>query len=158
MVRLSVPTDKKVTAPTVAMSSSRPVFSLSDTLARLSKAEEPEAATEPANKGPPETAEEKRKRLRKEQRRKLRVTFKPDDSLVEIQLFTQDATEEVGREDNLLRDAGDAMEEGRMFKQHIEKEEADVDEDEEVQEREQTLGLFEEPPGQYMPISSHDQD
>ncbi|KAI9755278.1 MAG: 54S ribosomal protein L22, mitochondrial [Chaenotheca gracillima] len=116
-------------APTASMGSSRPAFSLSETLASLNKPKEPESKAENTSKDPPETAEEKQKRLRKEQRRKLRVTFKPDTSLVDVRYFTHDQAEEIGREDNLVRDAGDAMEEGRMFKQHMDVDAMDEDEE-----------------------------
>lgn len=108
----------------------RPVFSIIGTLDSLNKAEVEEAKTEEAKKLANETEEEKKKRLRKEERRKLRVTFKPDDSLEEVRYFTHAQEEDVGREDNLLRDAADAVEEGRMFKQHKELDVMDVDEDE----------------------------
>ncbi|KAI9849918.1 MAG: hypothetical protein M1837_000132 [Sclerophora amabilis] len=130
-------TEDKKGVPTAAMSSSRPTFSLSATLASLNKPKEVASSTETISKDPPETAEEKRKRLRKEQRRKLRVTFKPDHSLVDVRIFTHDQAEEIGREDNLVRDAGDAMEEGRMFKQH--KEMDMVDEDDDTPEKEEEI-------------------
>lgn len=76
----------------------------------------------------PETAEEKRKRLRKEERRKLRVTFKPDNQLVEVRLFHHDVDEELGHEANMIRDVSDVGGEGRMFKQH---KDMDVDDDDE---------------------------
>ena len=79
--------------------------------------------------------------MRKEQRRKLRVTFRPDDSLLQIRYFTHDLSEEAGRTDNLLRDAGDAMEEGRMFKQH--KEIDMMDEDDDPYEPEDILAPYE---------------
>ncbi|KAI9851248.1 MAG: hypothetical protein M1838_004167 [Thelocarpon superellum] len=135
--------EKKPSMPTATMSAPRPVFSLSDTLARLNKPDEPEVSAKPVNPGPPETEEEKRKRLRKEQRRKLRVTFKPADSLEQIRYFTHDQAEEVDRPDNLLRDAGDATSEGLMFKQH---KEIDLgDEDDEPVQREETLRPWYEP-------------
>lgn len=67
---------------------------------------------------PPETPEEKAKRLRKEERRKLRVSFKPDDSLVQIRTFVHDPDEEIGHNDSMMRDAGDSRGEGQMLKMH----------------------------------------
>lgn len=80
---------------------------------------------------PPETPEEKAKRLRKESRRHLRVTFRPDASLVAIRYFHHDPEEESGHDENFVRDAGDIGGEGRMFKQH--KEMMDDDDDDELE-------------------------
>jgi hypothetical protein len=69
--------------------------------------------------------------LRKESRRHLRVTFRPDASLVDVRYFHHDPEEELGHEENFVRDAGDIGGEGRMFKQHRDME---MDEDEEEAE------------------------
>ncbi|KAI9805679.1 MAG: hypothetical protein M1833_005172 [Piccolia ochrophora] len=122
----STRSEQKANVPTMAP---KPAFSIIQTIDEYKRPKEPEKVPEPTSKGPPETAEEREKRLRKEQRRKLRVHFKPDDALVEVKYFTHDQLEEVGRADNLLRDAGDAMEEGRMFKQHMEMDVMEDDED-----------------------------
>ncbi|KAI9782643.1 MAG: hypothetical protein M1816_001757 [Peltula sp. TS41687] len=107
----------------------RPAFSIFDALNSLNKVKADEAQIQEAKKLANETPEEKKRRLRREERRKLRVKFKPEDSLVEIRYFTHDQEEDVGREDNLLRDAADAVEEGRMFKQHKELDVMDDDDD-----------------------------
>ncbi|RMZ79616.1 hypothetical protein DV737_g3319, partial [Chaetothyriales sp. CBS 132003] len=66
-----------------------------------------------------ETPEQKAKRLRKEARRKLRVSWKSDSELVETKLFTHDPEEEIGHEDSMMRDAGDTMSEGEMLKRKM---------------------------------------
>lgn len=78
---------------------------------------------------PPETPEEKAKRLRKEERRKLRVSFKPDDSLVEVRTFVHDPEEEMGHDDSMMRDVGDSRGEGQMLKMHKDLDLMDDDED-----------------------------
>lgn len=116
--------DKKPVAPT-----SKPAFSFAQTMASLLKPKEQEVAPVKSEKQlPPETSEEKVKRLRKEARRHLRVAFKPDAALVQIKYFSHDPDEELGHDENFVRDAGDIGGEGRMFKQH---KELDVDDDEE---------------------------
>ena len=76
----------------------------------------------------PETPEEKQKRIRKEQRRKLRVSFK-DDDLVQIREFVHDPEEELGHEDSQVRDVGDSKGEGQMLKMHRDLDLMDEDED-----------------------------
>lgn len=105
-------------------------FSFASTMAALTKPKEPEAAPTKTEKDVPnETPEQKAKRLRKESRRHLRVTFRPDASLVAIKYFSHDPEEELGHEENFTRDAGDLGGEGHMFKQHKELEEDDDDDD-----------------------------
>ncbi|KAF2649666.1 hypothetical protein K491DRAFT_610296 [Lophiostoma macrostomum CBS 122681] len=119
------------------VSTAKPSFSFADTMAQLLKPTEDAAPTpKPEKQLPPETAEEKAKRLRKESRRHLRVTFRPDASLVSIRYFSHDPEEELGHEANFVRDAGDIGGEGRMFKQHRDMvEEEDDDEEMEVELR-----------------------
>lgn len=117
--------DKKTAAPVTSKSS----FSFAQIMASTVKPKEKEAApVKTEKKLPPETSEEKAKRLRKESRRHLRVTFKPDAALVAIRYFDHDPEEEMGHDENFVRDAGDIGGEGRMFKQH---KELEVDEDDE---------------------------
>ncbi|KAF2036485.1 hypothetical protein EK21DRAFT_51820 [Setomelanomma holmii] len=114
-----------------AVAPTKPAFSFAQTMASLLKPKEPEATPVKAEKQlPPETPEEKAKRLRKEARRHLRVTFRPDTALVQIKYFSHDPEEELGHEDNFVQDAGDIEGEGRMFKQHREHDIDDDDEDE----------------------------
>jgi hypothetical protein len=123
--------DKKPAAP------SKPAFSFAQTMAQLLEPKkEPATAPKPEKQLPPETAEEKKKRLRKESRRHLRVTFRPDASLVDIRFFSHDPDEELGHDENFVRDAGDIGGEGRMFKQHRDMDEDDDDEEPEVTYRE----------------------
>ncbi|KIW10906.1 hypothetical protein PV08_10205 [Exophiala spinifera] len=79
---------------------------------------------------PNETEEEKAKRLRKEARRKLRVTWKADSDLVQTRLFTHDPDEEIGDGDSLKRDAGDTGREGEALKLHQSMDDLDDEEDE----------------------------
>lgn len=118
----------------VATSTSKPAFSFAQTMASLLKPKEQEAAPVKAEKQiPAETQEEKTRRLRKESRRHLRVTFRPDTSLVDIRYFNHVPEEDMGHEENLVRDAGDIGGEGRMFKQH---KELDVEEDDDAEDDE----------------------
>lgn len=111
-------------------------FSFASTMAALTKPKEPETAPTKTEKDVPnETPEQKTKRLRKEARRHLRVTFRPDASLVAIKYFSHDPEEDLGHEENFTRDAGDLGGEGHMFKQHKELEEDDEDEDDETEYR-----------------------
>ncbi|KAJ4381498.1 hypothetical protein N0V86_002858 [Didymella sp. IMI 355093] len=111
-------------------------FSFASTMAALTKPKEPEAAPTKTEKDVPnETPEQKAKRLRKEARRHLRVTFRPDASLVAIKYFSHDPEEELGHDENFTRDAGDLGGEGHMFKQHKELEEDDDDDDDETEFR-----------------------
>lgn len=89
----------------------------------------PERAVKKDSDIPDETEEQKAKRLRKEARRKLRVTWKVDADLVETRLFTHDPSEEIGHNDSQMRDAGDTGREGEMLKLH--KGMDDIDDDEE---------------------------
>ena len=82
---------------------------------------------------PQETEEESQKRLRKESRRHLRVSFKPDDSLTEIHLFTHDPEEEISSEDVVMRDASDLRSEGQALKMHMDKQLDDEDNGEGVE-------------------------
>ncbi|OAA68089.1 c-x8-c-x5-c-x3-h type zinc finger protein [Niveomyces insectorum RCEF 264] len=80
-----------------------------------------------------ETADEKAKRLRKAKRRQMRVSWKPDDELTQVRIFTKDKDEDGGRAKNLLRDAGDDRSEGLALKQSLKKGIHFEDEDEDVQ-------------------------
>ncbi|KAK5937504.1 hypothetical protein PMZ80_010124 [Knufia obscura] len=63
-----------------------------------------------------ETPEARAKRLRKESRRKLRVSWKPEGELVETRIFEHDSEEETGHDDSQMRDVGDTGKEGEMLK------------------------------------------
>lgn len=95
-------------------------------MADLNKPKETVAA-KPTEERPPETEEERQKRLRKESRRKLRVSWKPDDKLTEVRLFTHDPEEELGPGDGSLRGMGDVKGEGSVLKLHKDIEELEED-------------------------------
>lgn len=120
-----------------AVPAAKPAFSFKDTMAELLKPkEEKSAAPSKSEKQlPPETPEEKAKRLRKESRRHLRVKFRPGDALVSIKYFHHDPEEETGHDENFVRDAGDIGGEGRMFKQHKEMDDEDDEEEKEIDYR-----------------------
>lgn len=107
--------DSKTSA--TASGTSKPAFSFAETMANLNKQKD-DAPSKPEDIRPPESVEEKRKRLRKEQRRKLRVSFKADDDLVEVRTFEHDPEEELGHDDSMVRDVGDSRGEGQMLKMH----------------------------------------
>ncbi|KAF2003743.1 hypothetical protein P154DRAFT_428519 [Amniculicola lignicola CBS 123094] len=147
---LNVPSKKPAAAPVVATpkpttqskstvstvkekkpaTTAKPSFSFAETMAQLlDPKKETTASPKPEKQLPPETPEEKAKRLRKESRRHLRVKFRPDSALVSIRIFHHEPEEDLDHDDNLVRDAGDIGGEGRMFKQHKDME-FDEDEDE----------------------------
>src|SRR5690606_10604208 len=77
-----------------------------------------------------ETPEEKAKRLRKEARRRLRVSWKADDQLEQIRIFHQEDEEEGGSDTRMTRDAADDKREGMVLKRGramAEEEEEDED-------------------------------
>ncbi|KAI9813288.1 MAG: hypothetical protein M1827_004230 [Pycnora praestabilis] len=144
----SAQADKKdtiapISAPTAAMAAPKQTFSFAETMANLTKPKEPEPTAKPVAKGPPETEDEKRKRLRKEERRKMRVTFKPEENLIEVRYFTHDPAEELDHEDSMVRDVGDVGGEGRMFKQH--KDMDLMDEEEDGAAAETTMNIYKTP-------------
>jgi hypothetical protein len=86
-------------------------------------------AKEVKETNPLETPDEKAKRLRKEARRKLRVSWKPESELVQVKIFQKDDGEDEGRETNMIRDAADDRSEGMVLKQRANVEEDDDEED-----------------------------
>lgn len=124
-------TKKDSPPPTIAPSSTTAprasTFSFTQTLAGLNKPKEVEQKK--VEDHPDETEEEKAKRLRKEARRRLRVTWKPDENLTEIRIFTHHPDEEVGHADSMTRDMDDVGGEGRMLKMHKDLDEIDEDEE-----------------------------
>ncbi|KAL4875645.1 hypothetical protein BJY04DRAFT_211180 [Aspergillus karnatakaensis] len=127
--KTSAPAEKK-TAPAAAPS--RPAFSFGDIMADLEKPKE-HTPKETSESRTPETEEERQKRLRKEARRKLRVTWKPDDSLTAIRYFTHDPDEELGPNDR-SRQSGDVKGEGSVLKLHKNMEELEEDDEGGVKE------------------------
>lgn len=104
----------------------KPAFSFGDLMADLNKPKET-AVAKPVEDKPPETEEERAKRMRKESRRQLRVSWKPDESLTEVRLFTHDPDEELGPGDGSVRGVGDIKGEGSVLKLH--KDIEDLEED-----------------------------
>jgi hypothetical protein len=145
------PQEKKGSASSTP--TARPAFSFAATMANLTRVREPESSTsKPEIKRPPESPEEKAKRLRKEERRKLRVSWKPDAILVDIREFSRDPSEIAATNMRDVRNGGKEKE-GLMFKQHMEK--MDVDEDDD-QPMEQTFFDFKLPTS--IDFSSVDED
>lgn len=91
-----------------------------------------------------ETPEERARRLRKEKRRHLRVTWKEDDALTEVRVFHRESLEDEGRASNMIRDARDDKSEGMALKQGLQggAQLEDEDEDDELPYR-----PWFEPPG-----------
>ncbi|KAJ6058141.1 uncharacterized protein N7446_007724 [Penicillium canescens] len=117
---------KTAPAPKEKTPPPKPAFSFGDLMADLNKPKET-PAPKPVEEQPPETEEERSKRLRKEERRKLRVTWKPDDSLTEVRLFTHDPDEELGPGDGSARGLGDIKGEGSVLKLHKDMDELEED-------------------------------
>ena len=110
-------------------------FSFAATMAALdAQKEAPPVKVQESQK--PETVDEKRKRLRKEERRKLRVSFKADEDLVQIREFVHDPEEELGHEDSQVRDVKDARGEGQMLKMH---KDLDLEDDEDYEPPEEIV-------------------
>lgn len=145
LTAISAPAEKKEPQPAPP----RPTFSFGDLMADLNKQKEP-AKEEPAEERPPETEEERKKRLRKESRRKLRVSWKPDQSLTEVRFFTHDPDEELGPGDR-SREAGDVKGEGSALKLHRD---LDEDDEEDAGIREENLLDYHETSGSFPPYGS----
>lgn len=77
----------------------------------------------------PETPEERAKWERKEARRKLRVTWKPENELVQVKIFQKEESEDEGRDISMTRDAADDRSEGMVLKQRANVEDEDDDDD-----------------------------
>ncbi|CAH0020246.1 unnamed protein product [Clonostachys rhizophaga] len=126
--------DPRATVPKTAAPPSASSSALSGIASLLDSINAPRPVTPPAAKEGkeselPETAEEKAKRLRKEARRKLRVTWKPDSELVQVKTFEKEEGEDLGRDVNMIRDAADDRAEGMVLKRGVDVEEEDEDED-----------------------------
>ena len=113
----------------------KPAFSFAATMATLNAQKEAPPVKHEENRKS-ETPEEKRKRLRKEERRKLRVSFKGDEDLVQVREFVHDPEEEIGHEDSQVRDVGDSRGEGQMLKMH---KDLDLDDDEDYEPPEEIV-------------------
>lgn len=125
---VSKPTVSASSTSTSTSSALSGIASLLDSI----NAPKPEVATivkDTKGSETPEAPEEKAKRLRKEARRKLRVSWKADEELVQIRMFQKDDEEDQGREVNMIRDAADDRSEGMVLKQRANVEEEDDDDD-----------------------------
>ncbi|ODA80745.1 hypothetical protein RJ55_03704 [Drechmeria coniospora] len=125
---------KEVKAPPkpAASSSSSVVSSISSLLESIN-AKKPEIAavtTKDSNRSEtPETAEQRTKRLHKEARRRLRVSWKPESELVQIRIFEKDDEEDEGRASNMILDAADDRSEGMVLKRRADVGVEDEDDD-----------------------------
>ena len=113
-------------------------------MASLEKPKEVEKAKKAVEDRPTETEEEKKKRLRKESRRHLRVRWKPDANLVETKLFKHDHEEDTGFDANMRRDVADVNSEGRMLRMH---KDLNLDDDDDVTGEETDLAAWSAPSG-----------
>lgn len=122
----------------------RPAFSFGGLVDGLLKDKSTEIKSKPDEKKPVETESDKAKRLRKEARRKLRVSWKADDELVAVRLFTHELDEDTGYDVSSLRDAGDILNEGKAFKEGFKHTEplAEDDLDDEQQSEEVIVESF----------------
>ncbi|KAJ3493912.1 hypothetical protein NLG97_g4427 [Lecanicillium saksenae] len=118
-------------APSATSSALSGIASLLDSI-NAPKAEAAAAAAttkEVEVKDDSETPEAKAKRLRKLERRKLRVTWRPEHELVQVKIFQKDDDEDEGRAMNMIRDAADDKSEGMMLKQRVGMDEDEDDDD-----------------------------
>lgn len=119
---------KKESSPQLSSAPERPAFSFLDAINSMDKPKEVEKKTEDAPTN--ETEEERRKRLRKEQRSHLRVSWA--DKLTDVRLFVHDPDEDMGHADSMRRDVDDVRGEGRMLKMHLDEDDLEDDEGEEL--------------------------
>ncbi|KAI5467252.1 hypothetical protein BGZ63DRAFT_418972 [Mariannaea sp. PMI_226] len=123
-----VPLPKPVSSTSSALSG---IASLLDSI-NAPKAEAPTTVAkdkEDKDSDSSETPEERTKRLRKEARRKLRVSWKPEADLVQVKIFQKEESEDEGGEVNMIRDAGDDRSEGMVLKQRAIVDDEDDDDD-----------------------------
>src|SRR3569833_3013737 len=104
---------------------------LLDEIAKPTPVAKPAPTPAPSLSEKPETPEEKARRLRKESRRKLRVTWKDDSELTEVRIFHKHADEDAGREQNLVRDARDNRSEAMAFSLALKTHAAELGDEEE---------------------------
>ncbi len=109
---------KRESPPRATLSATdlKQVSSFKGFLSTLEKKEE--VKPQKVEQFPEETPEQREKRLRKESRRRLRVSWKDDSALVETKIFTHDPDEDIGHTDSSVKDVGDTMKEGEMLKLH----------------------------------------
>lgn len=105
------------------------IASLLDSINAPPSAATPSAIKDSTEPDVDETPDEKVKRLRKEARRSLRVSWKPEPDLVQIKVFEKVDGEDTGRDGNMIRDAADDRAEGMILKQGRGQVEEDEDDD-----------------------------
>ena len=134
--RTAKPVAAKTNGAAVTATAAKPAFSFAETMANLAKPkkEEVKPVKQEAPARPEETLEERTKRLRKEQRRKLHVSFKTGEDLEEIRYFTHDPDEEIDHDSSQMRDMTDVGGEGRMLKQKHQMMDLDDDDDDTTDE------------------------
>lgn len=143
--RTAKPVAAKVPGSATAAATAKPAFSFAETMANLAKPkkEEVKPVKQEAPAQPEETPEERSKRMRKEQRRRLHVSFKTGEDLVEVRYFTHDPDEEIDHGSSQMRDMADVGGEGRMLKQKHQM--MDLDDDEDSADEETKLVEFHVP-------------
>jgi hypothetical protein len=146
-IKKAVPAPTKTSVPTRTATSTTSGFNFSGMMQQILDPKVVEAKEKPEEAALAETAEEKTKRLRKETRRKLRVSWKPDQDLCAIRVFTHDPDEETGHDASSVRDVNDVGNEGRMFKQLHKDHKEIIDVEMEEEEKEESFYLIDwEPP------------
>ncbi|PHH81092.1 hypothetical protein CDD80_3374 [Ophiocordyceps camponoti-rufipedis] len=119
-VKKAAKIEAKATIKKEVKATSSAVSSISSLLDSINAKKPDVAAASASREGKrsetPESPEKMAKRLRKEARRKLRVSWKPEGELVQIKVFEKDDDEDQGRDMNMIRDAADDRSEGMVLK------------------------------------------
>ncbi len=133
MTKADLPKTKKAAVPRsdVPPSGTSKLGALLEEIAKPKKAPQ-SVATPDSSSEASETPKEKEIRLRKESRRKLRVSWREGDSLAEIRVFHKDVGEDESRVRNVFRDARDDRSEGMALKQSKQTAQLDDDEDDDI--------------------------
>lgn len=121
-------------APKLSAAPVKQTSSFAQAMAAAAGMQRSEEAVKSGTKRPLETEEESRKRRRKEARRHLHVSFKPDPELTEIHEFQHDPEEELGHDASQTRDVRDTKGEGRMFSHmfKIQHRDGEVDDEDQI--------------------------
>lgn len=129
----------KTTPATRTMGAKSSGFSFGGMMQNILKQDVEETKEKPVEAAPTESSEEKSKRVRKEMRRRLRVSWKPDHELCAIKVFDHDPEEETGHDASSVRDVNDVGNEGRMFKKLHKDHQEIIDIDMEEEEKEEVF-------------------
>lgn len=119
-------------APSKAATSSSSLSSIGSLLDSINSKPEAPTRKDTAKTETTETPEQRAKRLRKESRRRLRVTWKPEPELTQVRIFHKEAAED---ENNMTQDAADDRSEGMMLKQRGNYTDDDDDDDDDISGR-----------------------